>query len=259
MDVLRKELNSIYASQNLGAEQLDNTILQDCIRRITDSVSVTDGCMIITDASADKCYISGGTLTRLIGINEAGTSTYFITANTSDEDDIYQRMHPVDLVEKRMLEYEFFKFIDSLPPDDKTHHKATCIIRLKDCQGKYISIFNSTRIMRTSPAGKIWLILCTYSLPSSQEPINGIQPKIIDERTGIYTDICLSGKRKHILTEREKQILSLIREGYASKNIACELDISIHTVNRHRQNILEKLSVGNSLEAVKAAMDMKLL
>ena len=107
MDVLRKELNSIYASQNLGAEQLDNTILQDCIRRITDSVSVTDGCMIITDASADKCYISGGTLTRLIGINEAGTSTYFITANTSDEDDIYQRMHPVDLVEKRMLDMNF--------------------------------------------------------------------------------------------------------------------------------------------------------
>ena len=34
-----------------------------------------------------------------------------------------------------------------------------------------------------------------------------------------------------------------------SKDIAQTLSISINTVNRHRQNILEKLQVNNSIEA----------
>jgi DNA-binding CsgD family transcriptional regulator len=61
------------------------------------------------------------------------------------------------------------------------------------------------------------------------------------------------------LTDREKEILLLIKEGKLSKQIAEILGISIHTVNRHRQNILERLSVGNSVEALTAAISMRLL
>ena len=68
-----------------------------------------------------------------------------------------------------------------------------------------------------------------------------------------------SDRRSHILTDREKEILLLIKEGKLSKQIADILEISIHTVNRHRQNILEKLSVGNSIEAVMAAESMRLI
>jgi DNA-binding NarL/FixJ family response regulator len=53
----------------------------------------------------------------------------------------------------------------------------------------------------------------------------------------------------NILSEREKEILTLIKNGKLSKEIAAELSISLHTVNRHRQNILEKLHVNNSFEA----------
>ena len=57
----------------------------------------------------------------------------------------------------------------------------------------------------------------------------------------------------------KKQILNLIRAGLLSKEIAAELCISVNTVSRHRQNILQKLSVGNSMEAVNAAIAMGLL
>ena len=65
--------------------------------------------------------------------------------------------------------------------------------------------------------------------------------------------------KKQILSAREKEILRLIMDGKPSKQIADLLNISIHTVNRHRQNILEKLSVGNSVEAIMAAKAMKLI
>ena len=66
-------------------------------------------------------------------------------------------------------------------------------------------------------------------------------------------------RRGDILSTREKQVLRLIAEGKLSKEIASELTISINTVNRHRQNIREKLSVNNAIEAVRAARAMGLV
>ena len=171
---------------------------------------------------------------------------------------IYNRINPENLVDKRMLEYEFFKFIDTLPPDEKLNYKATCRFRIKNRNGDYVYVDNSTGIMRLSPNGKIWLILCCYCLSPNQESTPGISPRIVNGETGEIIGIKLSDKRARILTEREKEILNLIKEGKLSKQIAGILGISVHTVNRHRQNILEKLSVGNSIEAINAAALMKL-
>jgi len=49
------------------------------------------------------------------------------------------------------------------------------------------------------------------------------------------------------------------RRGDAQQQIASRLGISVNTVSRHRQNILARLSVGNSIEAYAAATAMKLL
>jgi DNA-binding NarL/FixJ family response regulator len=43
------------------------------------------------------------------------------------------------------------------------------------------------------------------------------------------------------LTSREAEVLQLIAEGYANKQIADELSISVKTVEKHRQQLMEKL------------------
>ena len=54
-------------------------------------------------------------------------------------------------------------------------------------------------------------------------------------------------------------VLQLIKEGLLSKEISEQLSISVHTVNTHRQRILEKLDVNNSMEAVKYASALGLI
>lgn len=259
MDVLRKELNEIYARQQLDKEKLDNTIVRDSINQIRAVTAIENDCRVITDASADYCYIIAGRVAGIIGINSPGSDTIDVEANSSDEDIIYNRLHPVDLVDKRMLEHYFFNYVDSLPEERKLHFKATCRIRLKDRNGEYISIDNTTRVMRLSPAGKIWLILCGYGLSPYPQGDEGISPRIVDMSSGEITEISFAEKRNAILSTREKEILTLIKSGKLSKEIAAILGISVNTVNRHRQNILEKLCVDNSMEAVMAAVSMKLL
>ena len=257
MDILKKELNAIYEGQNLESETLDNIILAHLKSDVKVVSEVESNCLVITDAASDQCYIFGGSFASFIGISE--NNSYFSEVNSSDEDIIYGRIHPEDLVDKRMLEYEFLKFIDTIWDDTKLSYKATCRMRMQNRDGQYIYVDNSTRVARLSPKGKMWLILCSYNLSPNQSYSYGITPNIINLQTGDITTIELKDKRKEILTNREKEILTLIKEGKPSKQIASILGISIHTVNRHRQNILEKLSVGNSVEAIRACSMMKLL
>jgi len=52
------------------------------------------------------------------------------------------------------------------------------------------------------------------------------------------------------LTDREIQIINLIKQGLSSKEIATELAISLKTVEVHRHNVLKKLKLKNSASLV---------
>jgi DNA-binding NarL/FixJ family response regulator len=53
------------------------------------------------------------------------------------------------------------------------------------------------------------------------------------------------------LTEREIEIIKLIKDGYTNKEIAKTLFLSPRTVETHRARILKKLDIKNSLSLVK--------
>jgi DNA-binding NarL/FixJ family response regulator len=57
-----------------------------------------------------------------------------------------------------------------------------------------------------------------------------------------------------VLTPRELEVLELIGEAYTSKQIADALFISIKTVDRHRQNILDKLGMRDRVELTRYAI-----
>jgi DNA-binding NarL/FixJ family response regulator len=57
------------------------------------------------------------------------------------------------------------------------------------------------------------------------------------------------------LTERETEILRYVAKGYAYRDIADRLVISVRTVQNHVQNILRKLQLGSRYELMRFAMD----
>jgi DNA-binding NarL/FixJ family response regulator len=57
-----------------------------------------------------------------------------------------------------------------------------------------------------------------------------------------------------VLTPRELEVLKLIAEAYTNKQIADALYISIKTVERHRQNILDKLGMRDRVELTRYAI-----
>jgi two-component system, NarL family, response regulator NreC len=56
------------------------------------------------------------------------------------------------------------------------------------------------------------------------------------------------------LTDREREVLILVAEGYSNQQIACTLHISPKTVEVHRGNIMGKLQIHNRTDLVKYAI-----
>ncbi len=61
------------------------------------------------------------------------------------------------------------------------------------------------------------------------------------------------------LTNREREVLRLLARGYAYKEIAKELYISIKTVETHVSNVLRKLQMSNRYELSRWAADRRLV
>ena len=57
------------------------------------------------------------------------------------------------------------------------------------------------------------------------------------------------------LTEREREILKLIAEGYKNREIANDLSISLKTTEKHRSNLMKKLNIHNAAALTAYAVD----
>lgn len=57
-----------------------------------------------------------------------------------------------------------------------------------------------------------------------------------------------------LLTEREKEVLQLLAQGNSNKEVAQVLNLSPHTVDSHRTNLMQKLNLHNTAEIVLYAV-----
>ena len=61
------------------------------------------------------------------------------------------------------------------------------------------------------------------------------------------------------LTEREIDVLRLLKSGLTSTEMAVELYLSVHTVRTHIKNIYRKLDVNRRVEAIQRAVDIGMI
>jgi len=81
-----------------------------------------------------------------------------------------------------------------------------------------------------------------------------LYPSAISTLVRDFVDRGREDEQFDVLTPRELQVLKLIAEAYTSKQIAQELFISVKTVERHRQNILDKLGMSDRVELTRYAI-----
>jgi DNA-binding CsgD family transcriptional regulator len=81
----------------------------------------------------------------------------------------------------------------------------------------------------------------------------GVRPEL-ERRSSSALETHAAGYSR--LTSREAEVLQLIAEGYANKQIAAELAISIKTVEKHRQRMMAKLDLHDTAGVTRFAVSM---
>ena len=88
---------------------------------------------------------------------------------------------------------------------------------------------------------------------------NEVAVKLINFKHDMLPQSPLEKMKKYGLSKREIEVLKLIALENTNDEIACKLFISRRTVDSHRQSLLNKLKVKNSMGLVKFALELNLL
>ena len=176
--------------------------------------------------------------------------TEYVTEDiqASDELNIEKLVHPDDLEVVRRIDKKVWEFLDTLPEEEKLTYKYIYEMRVLD-RRKYVRMIYQMRILAFKDDN--FLGMGIIDLAPEQSSNTSVRFQIKNCLTDEIVPFAIETATDALLTPREREILALAKEGMFSKEISEKLNISIHTVNRHRQNILEKLQVDNMIEAIR--------
>jgi len=175
---------------------------------------------------------------------------YYVTEyiEASQEIDIEKLVHPDDWEVVRRIDKKVWEFLNTLPEEEKLAYKYIYELRVLE-RGKYVRMIYQMRILAFKEDN--FLAMGIIDIAPEQSANTSVRFQIKNCLTDEIVPFAIESAADTLLTPREREVLALAKEGMFSKEISEKLNISIHTVNRHRQNILEKLQVDNMIEAVK--------
>ncbi len=246
--ILSKEFSAQdFAEEQPYAEMLDRYKDMAC-----NYASMENAIAVLSDLRTNASYIYYGKFSRMLDIGKYGNEA---KVPSIWEEEIFRLFHPDDLASKHLQELCFFHFVKCQPKKERTNYYLTSKLRMKTNSNGYMSVLHQMFYIYAAPFDALWLALCLYSPLSFDIPA---QCMIINSANGQIMELD-KHKSSKILSVREKQVLNLIDKGFSNKEIAATLCISINTVSRHRQEILAKLQVKNSIEACRIAKDLRLI
>ena len=171
------------------------------------------------------------------------------------------KVHPDDLITLIKNAVTALKLVLNFSMDEKLNNKIISEYRILNAAGNYVRVIEQQQVLALDTYGNYWLGLSILDISPNQKNMHeGIKSELINFRTGKIISFTESKEDiTNALTKREIEILKLVKDGFLSKEISNKLTISFHTVNTHRQRVLEKLGVNNSMEAVMLASKLGLV
>lgn len=171
------------------------------------------------------------------------------------------KIHPDDFVMLVQNALSITKLFFSFSTDEKLNHKFVSEYRILNAANNYVRVIEQHQVLELDNNGNFWLALSILDISPNQKNMDeGLKSELLNFRTGKIIPFTQPKEEiKSTLSEREVEVLKLVKDGFLSKEISYKLAISVHTVNTHRQRVLGKLGVNNSMEAVVLASKLGLL
>ena len=241
-----KKLNQLLKSQSFNGGTIDVSQLLNHAKNISQIENVT---VVVSDMRCGISRIFPGKFGIVLGVSN------YVEENSIWEKAILNLMTEKQREEKYLAELRFFNFLRHVPRHVRPDYYLVSKLRMKAATGDTIDVIHRMYYIYADDSETVTHALCLYGRPTFD--FIG-KNRIVNSFTGVSEELTASGDSS-ILSRREKQVLTLIDSGKRSYEIADILSISKNTVSRHRQQILAKLQVKNSMEACRIAKTMKII
>ncbi len=241
-------IDSLLKNQSFPATAISDNSVYDYAR----GMATVENCLVVvSDLRLDQSRIFYGAFAKSLGIKEENIE------NSIWERNILAHMTPEEQEQKYLAEIRFFNYLRHIPRQRRQYFYLATRIRFNQIGNmtQSIDVIHRMYYIYDNNSETVRYAICVYGpeiFPIASRSI------IIDSITG-KTEPLTSDVDSSILSRRELQVLELIERGLTSFDISEQLNISKHTVSRHRQTILSKLQVKNSTEACRVARQMSLL
>jgi Response regulator containing a CheY-like receiver domain and an HTH DNA-binding domain len=252
-----QEMNEMYfrllEQQKFVAEDLDYSILEKHKPHLQKLADIGNSVISIFDACEKK---------HAFYSSNAGSMLGYVTEEIEEGGELFldTKIHPDDSLMLLQNSISIFKLYLNFSEDEKINHKLINEYRILNASNQYVRVIEQHQALELDRYGNLWLAMSILDISPDQNINEGIKSQVLNFRTGKFIPLFQTEeKMTPALTQREIQILKLVKEGFLSKEISDKLAISLHTVNTHRQRVLEKLGVNNSIEAVILASRLGLI
>lgn len=242
----RLELDRLLKKQTLKPGDID---LQGLFSYAENIARIENVVAVVSDLKENTSWIYPGRFGSVLGLE-----------NYDREDSIWEN-HILDLMteagreEKYLAELRFFHFLRHMPRSVRPDFYLASKLRMKNVNGEFIDILHRMYYIYAAGSDSVCHALCLYGSLTFDFAGKSL---VVNSITGASEELA-STKDILILSKRQRQVLKMINNGRTSTEIARLLSISRNTVSRHRQEILSKLQVRNSVEACKVAVAMGII
>ena len=238
----------LWLKQGIKSFDVDYNLWNKKRESIRNFSLVSQSCIFTVDVFKERYDFASDNFAHIFGFNSA-----WIRTIEKQGDLLEERIHPHDREKLTEYQIEHGQFIYSLPPGERNDYQQIFQFRMLNAKQQYVNVISRQQVIQKDKNNKAWIIMGAIDISPELILSDNIKRTVINRYTGEIV-VSPASKDKQ-LTNREKEILLLIRQGLLSKEIAYKLDISIYTVNNHRKNIFTKLDVDNAIEAINTAQN----
>lgn len=250
-NVSREEM---WAKQCLSSTDIDYSVWERDKSLLHQLSKLSRNCTFVVDAYKCRYAYASSNFVDLLGYDDHKIATL-----ERQGDYLESRIHPDDRTQLETLQIKLSQFIYSLPPEQRNDYSNIYSFRILNAKQQYVRVTSRHQVLEQDCNGKAWLVIGNMDISPDQKKSESVDCTVLNLKSGEMFSPSSSLVSPVNLTNRELEILRLIQKGMLSKEIADKLCISIHTVNIHRQNLLRKLGVQNSFEAIRLGQECGLL
>mgnify|MGYP006420525259 FL=1 len=171
-----------------------------------------------------------------------------------------ENIHPGDLPQYFEISQALLSFVmeysqDLIPFESSCH----VTYRMRTGDGRYVSVLRKSTPFLKDEDGDVEAYISRCTDISHVTGDQTVTWEIFGPRSDRFEDF-LEGdgserQDTNLFTEREMDVLRLLRTGHTSAEIADELYISVNTVNTHRKSLMRKAEVDNTVELLFFAQE----